>query len=65
MGEGKSDHITVFVVEQWHRADADTTDPEIAAAEFFGADALPPRASPGTLRRLEEWQGRRPPDFDW
>jgi ADP-ribose pyrophosphatase YjhB (NUDIX family) len=65
MREGKSDHITVFVVDQWRR-DADAPqDKEIAAAEMFAPDQLPPDATPGTRRRIEEWQGSRQNDFDW
>lgn len=62
--EGKSDHITVFVVEHWHRDPADS--PEIDAQQFFSADALPSRTSPGSRRRIEEWSsGAAPQTFTW
>lgn len=64
MREGKSDHIAVFVVEQWRRQ-PHGHDNEIAAAEFFPPDGLPADATPGTRRRLQEWQGTRERDFDW
>jgi ADP-ribose pyrophosphatase YjhB (NUDIX family) len=61
--EGKSDHIAVFVVEQYSRQESDSG--EIAAAEFFAVDALPPGASPATRRRLDEWRANGPQTFDW
>jgi ADP-ribose pyrophosphatase YjhB (NUDIX family) len=61
--EGKSDHISVFVVDRYRRQDSDSG--EIAAAEFFAVDALPDGASPATLRRIAEWQGSGPQTFDW
>jgi ADP-ribose pyrophosphatase YjhB (NUDIX family) len=63
--EGKSDHISVFVVEHWRRADADST--EIDSARFFAPDALPERVSRGTARRIHEWSrgAAEPPDFTW
>jgi ADP-ribose pyrophosphatase YjhB (NUDIX family) len=65
MSEGKSHHITVFVVDRWRR-DADAPpDKEIAAVDLFDAAALPADTSPGTRRRIEEWQGSRPNGFDW
>lgn len=63
--EGKSDHITVFVVEHFHRTTTDTDDAEIAAAGFFPPDALPPETSPGTRRRIDEWAKGDLPGFDW
>lgn len=65
LGEGKSDHISVFVVEHFHRATTDTDDAEIAAAAFFPPDALPPETSPGTRRRIDEWAKGDVPSFDW
>jgi ADP-ribose pyrophosphatase YjhB (NUDIX family) len=63
--EGKSDHVTVFVVEHFHRTTTDTDDAEIAAAAFFALDALPPETSPGTRRRIAEWTNGDVPNFEW
>ena len=67
MSEGKSDHITVFVVDRWSRASGDERDgdAEIEATGRFPADDLPDDTSPGTRRRIEEWADRREPSFDW
>ena len=67
--EGKSDHITVFVVEQWRRVDGPDVDddPEIAAKGFFAPtpDGLPETTSPGTRRRLDEWRKGHVTAFEW
>ena len=68
MSEGKSDHITVFVVDQWTRpptgADHDG-DAEIDASASFTADELPDDTSPGTRRRVLEWAKGHVTTFDW
>ncbi|MDP9441452.1 MAG: NUDIX domain-containing protein [Actinomycetota bacterium] len=61
--DGKSDHISVFVVESWRQEAVD--DVEIAGIGFFPPDALPAAASPGTRRRLAEWATGRVSDFSW
>ena len=61
--EGKSDHISVFVVEHWSRGESH--DAEIAATGFFALDALPDRTSPGTRRRLAEWVTGNISTFEW
>lgn len=63
--EGKSDHISVFVVEQWRRAIPGDDDPEIAAAAFFPPDALPVETARGSGRRIREWAHAEVPSFDW
>jgi ADP-ribose pyrophosphatase YjhB (NUDIX family) len=64
--EGKSDHISVFVVEHWRRIDA-PSDAEIAEAAFVDPlpHALPPATSAGTRRRLAEWQKGDVPAYEW
>jgi ADP-ribose pyrophosphatase YjhB (NUDIX family) len=63
MREGKSDHITVFVVTAWQRH---TVDPaEIREQSFFSPDALPDSTSPGSRRRIAEWQAGAVTTFDW
>jgi ADP-ribose pyrophosphatase YjhB (NUDIX family) len=65
MSEGKSDHISVFVVEHWQR-DADPEgDAEIEAAAFYAPGGLPETTSPGTGRRVAEWANGQVPAFDW
>jgi 8-oxo-dGTP pyrophosphatase MutT (NUDIX family) len=61
--EGKRDTIDVFVV----RASAIGRVPryEIAAAEWFAPDALPPDISPATRRRVLEFLGKAPVETVW
>lgn len=64
--EGKSDHVSVFVVasDQWEG----TTEPgglEIDHVLFADPRHLPPDTSPGTRRRLGEYLGDRPVSFTW
>lgn len=61
--EGKSDHIAVFVVEDW--TERETTHAEIDARRFFAVDALPDEVSPGTRRRLDELGRSGPASGDW
>ena len=61
--EGKSDHISVFVVERWRRHESH--DLEIAASGFFALTDLPETTTPGTRRRLAEWDQGTVPAFVW
>ena len=61
--EGKSDHIGVFVVEEWRRRPAQCA--EVIEADFFAPDRLPPQTSPATRRRIAEHRGQRPIDYEW
>lgn len=65
--EGKSDHISVFVIEQWRRHREDDDDAEIAALGFFAPtdEGLPDTTSPGTRRRLEEWAKGHVSAYEW
>ena len=65
--EGKSDHVTVFVIEHWRRGDdGGHDDPEIAESGFFEVpDGLPEATSPGTRRRIEEWAKGHVSAFEW
>lgn len=66
-GEGKDDHVAIFVVR--------TTTPvvdiraadalEIEAAQWFAIDALPVDISPASLRRIEEWRRGEIGVGDW
>src|SRR5687768_16684498 len=61
--EGKSDHISVFVVDTFEREHADSG--EIDAARFFPMDELPEDASPATKRRIEDLRRGEVRAFDW
>lgn len=71
--EGKSDHISVFVVDAFEREHADSpaggarpqASTEIDAARFFPMDELPDDASPATKRRLEDLRRGEVCAFDW
>ena len=67
MTEGKSDHISVFVVERWERPTTATAgdDAEIEAIARFRPDELPAETSPGTRRRILEWAKGDVPPFEW
>jgi 8-oxo-dGTP pyrophosphatase MutT (NUDIX family) len=61
--EGKRDTIDVFVAraEEFGRLQR----LEIAAAEWFKPDALPPDTSPATQRRVAEFLGRKQVEPSW
>ena len=65
--EGKSDHISVFVIEHWRRQAHPDDDAEIAAKGFFEItdDGLPETTSPGTRRRLAEWEKGHVSAYEW
>lgn len=73
LAEGKSDHISVFVVDRYEREGSDSpagearprTSNEIDAARFFPIDALPDDASPATVRRLDDLRRGEVLAFDW
>lgn len=64
--EGKSDHVTVFVIEpgQW-KGELSADNPEIARIRFEDSADLPPEVSPGTRRRLAELAGELTVTFEW
>ena len=63
--EGKSDHISVFVVERWRRSTTEADDAEIDATGFFDPHDLPAATSPGTGRRIAEWVKGDAPSYVW
>lgn len=65
--EGKSDHISVFVIETWRRHPGEDDDAEIAATGFFEptAEGLPETTTPGTRRRLGEWEKGHVTAYEW
>ena len=64
--EGKSDHISVFVVAHW-RGEVTDGDAEIADRAWFDPlpHALPPATSAGTRRRLDEWHKGDVASYEW
>ena len=64
MAEGKSDHVTVFVVTEWTVQASDSA--EIDGQGFFAVGDLPAEVSRGTRRRIEEWcRGTIDPQARW
>jgi ADP-ribose pyrophosphatase YjhB (NUDIX family) len=61
--EGKSDHISVFVVDTFEREQSESG--EIDAARFFPMDELPEDASPATKRRVDDLRRGEVRAFDW
>ena len=51
---GRSDHITVFLCEEFTYTGEH--DSEIETVELFPMDALPKKTAPGIRRRIEEYQ---------
>lgn len=60
---GKSDHISVFVVEHWDREESDAA--EIAEDGWFDPDQLPDGTTPGTRRRVQEFLDGTVSDLSW
>jgi 8-oxo-dGTP pyrophosphatase MutT (NUDIX family) len=60
--DGRSDYITVFVVERWAREPARSL--EIAADRFFAPGDLPDDVSPSARRRIEEYAAGASGVFD-
>lgn len=61
----KSDHILFYEAGPWRRVDEKPPNMEIAEAKFFALDRLPPDATGGTLRRLDELAGHSPQSAMW
>ena len=59
------DHVATYVVREWQRLRKFEPGHEIAAADLFPLDALPPDTTPGTRRRLDELAGRVPRREHW
>jgi ADP-ribose pyrophosphatase YjhB (NUDIX family) len=58
------DHVAVLSLRRFRR-DPFTPNAEIAAAEFFSADDLPPETTVGTRHRLNEIAGGLPIAAHW
>lgn len=62
--EYKYDHVAIFLITKWHRAERHTSI-EIANSGFFDLSDLPDDTSPGTLRRLDEYKHELRPESEW
>lgn len=61
--EGKRDLIHLFKARVQGRPEVDQL--EVEEARFYALDNLPPSTSPATLRRIDEYLGRRCRDGMW
>jgi len=61
--EGKRDTIHLFAAHAVGLPSPDNF--EVEEARYFSLDALPPNISAATLRRIDEWLGRRKKDGTW
>lgn len=61
--EFKKDTILVFLIDSFQSVRS--SDKEIRDIQFFPVNQLPPEISPGTRRRIEEWQGKRERGSQW
>lgn len=61
--EGKRDHIIVYIGHA--HGPARPASSEIAACGWYPPDRLPGGTSPGTRRRLDEWQAEAPAAGTW
>jgi len=59
----KSDHVVVFVVDDWVQGAARSQ--EIAEVGFFATDELPLGTTAATSRRVKEWVTGVPPGHRW
>jgi len=53
----RRDHVTLYVVRDFHQAEAPQPNREIAEHGFFPVDALPPGTTSGTRARIAEVLG--------
>ncbi|MCP3938124.1 MAG: NUDIX domain-containing protein [Actinomycetia bacterium] len=61
--EHKSDHIVVFVLDEWELTSARSA--EIAEVAFFSPEELPEGTSAATTRRIKEFITGVPPGHRW
>jgi ADP-ribose pyrophosphatase YjhB (NUDIX family) len=59
----KSDHVVVFVIDDWSRSP--NRSAEIAEVGFFPPGALPVGTSAATSRRVQEYMTGVPPAHRW
>lgn len=61
----RRDHVAVFVVREFERTGPRMPDREIAEADFFPLEALPPETTRGTRARLAEIAAGTAPAQRW
>jgi len=61
--ENKNDHVIVFLVKDFHLESVSHF--EIEQSSFFDFHSVPETASPGTKRRLGEYQNNNKPSYNW
>ncbi len=60
----RHDYVVLYVVEDIER-DEQATSPEILKAEWISMSDLPKHVSPGTIRRIDEYLGKREISEKW
>lgn len=61
----RRDHVALYLITDFRSRGPKSPDLEIAAADFFPLDALPPETTPATHRRLAELFGDATVSSDW
>ena len=61
--EGKSDYVSVFVIDQYEITP--NKNREIEAWKMYDVDNLPKSISPGSHKRMQEYLGRKVKDYKW
>jgi 8-oxo-dGTP pyrophosphatase MutT (NUDIX family) len=61
----KGDHIAVYIVDDWERVCAPTSNLEIIEQKFFAWDDLPAGVMEGAQRRLAEVFANKPISAEW
>lgn len=61
----RSDHVALFTAATWSLDPTAVLSAEIAAVEFFPADAPPVGTTASTRRRLHEWLAGADPSDRW
>lgn len=66
LNQGFDDNVVVFRAASGSATPLESEDlAEIDRADWFAPDALPPKTSGGTKRRVAEWRGERVVDGRW
>ena len=63
--DGRHDHVTLFLVNEWEHDDSKRISFEIKRWGFYPQTALPPGTSQATIRRLAEFFNGAPATTTW